>query len=368
MAEAFVEGMIDLLRGIDVPDEEIEKAEREGPGHLLALYAERALIPGRERLTRLEVAERAGIDVEQAAALWRALGFADVPDDQPIFTEADVEALDRLAQVIESGIVNPDLALQITRVMGRAVAQIAAAQIDLVREAIDPNPDEPPPAVFASAPVLLDDVGRWLAYFLRRHLAAEAKRAALQATATEPGTAVVGFADLVGFTGISQALDEQSLASAVSKFEGTSVELVGRHEGRTVKMIGDEVMFEAPTSAAGARIALDLVDAFASDDELPDVRVGLAFGPAIRSQGDLFGTAPNLASRLVEAAYPSTVLISDSIHEALEDEPGFSFREVRPQNLKGFGRTRFWVLRREGDEAPRRILRIPIPVPAALKP
>lgn len=363
MADAFVQGMIDLLRDLGVPDEEIEPAAREGPGQLLALYADRALIPGRERLTRAQVAERTGLSVEQAADLWRSLGFADVPDDQPMFTEADVEALQRLAEVIRSGIIEPDLALQMTRVMGRAVAQIAAAQVDLVRQSLDPNLSSPPPPILAAAPALIEDVGRWLVYFLRRHVAAEAKRAALQIGAVEAGTAIVGFADLVGFTGMSQKMDERTLAAAVSDFETTSVELVGKHAGRTVKMIGDEVMFEAPTPVAGAYIALDLVDAFSADDELPDVRVGLAAGPAIRSQGDLFGTAPNLASRLVDTAYPSTVLISDSMHEALEDEPGFQFRAVRPQNLKGFGRTRVWVLRREGEESPRLPWRITVPLP-----
>lgn len=364
MSEQFTENVVSLLETLDVPGEDIEEARHQGPGELIALFADRAFVPGTQRLTRVEVAERAGIDVEQAAQFWRALGFPDVGDDERMFTEVDVEVLGRIAQLMKLGVIDPDLALQIARVIGRSTAQIAAAQVDTVRRAVDPEHAEALPALLNSAPSILGDLERWLVYIWRRHFAAEAKRAAMQIAAGEAGTAIVGFADLVGFTGISQQMDEFELANAVSRFEQTAVELIGRHGGRVVKMIGDEAMFEASTPLAGAEIALDLVEAFADpDDGLPDVRVGLASGAATRNQGDLFGTAPNLASRLVDEAYPASVLVSDSIHQALQDAPGFTFKSVRPRNLKGFGRTRYWVLRREGDEAPGPRWKLPIELP-----
>lgn len=361
MSEQFTENVVSLLRQFGVADADIAHAKQKGPGELIALFADRAFVPGTERLNRIEVADRAGIDLEQAAQFWRALGFPDVSDDERMFTEADVEVLSRISQLMKLGVIAPDLALQIARVIGRSTAQIAAAQVDTVRRAVDPERTEVLPGLLGNAPALLGDLERWLVHIWRRHFAAEAKRAAMQIAAGDIGTAIVGFADLVGFTGISQQMDEATLASAVSRFEETAVELIGKHGGRVVKMIGDEAMFEAPGPREGAEIALDLVDAFAErgetagtpadpDDGLPDVRVGLALGPATRNQGDLFGTAPNLASRLVDEAYPATVLVSDSLHEALEEEPGFEFKSVRARNLKGFGRTRYWVLRREGDE------------------
>jgi adenylate cyclase len=353
VTDPAVETASDLARRHGATEEEIAAAAAEGTGALVALFADRAFLKGTERLTRREVASRAGITVEQAAEFWRALGFADVSDTDAIFTEADADIMRRVKQLMELGVIERELALQFTRVLGRAGAQIAAAQVDLVRHGLAAGSDEAMTAMLAAAPALLEELEGWMAHVWRRHLVAEAKRTALQVELVETGSAVVGFADLVGFSGISQQLDEATLAEAVARFESTAIEMVGSHGGRVVKMIGDEVMFEAPSAREGALMALDLVDAFASDDTLPDIRVGLASGPAVRNQGDLFGTAPNLASRLVEAAYPAALLVSDSVHDELEGDDDFSFKSVRRQHLKGFGRTRFWVLRRPGKEAER---------------
>jgi adenylate cyclase len=358
LTDQVVDGIKALLRGLGVSDAEIDEAASQGIQALVVLLTDRAIIPGTERLTRSEVAERAGVSLDDSIAFWRALGFADVPDDDRAFTEVDVDALQLVAQVLSSGMVDRELALQTTRVLGRSVAQIASALIDTVRRTLDEDYDGPPPAMLTT-PALIEDVERWLVYVFRRHLVAEAKRATMAASSGDAGSAVVGFGDMVGFTGISQSLDAKELAKAVATFEETAVDLVGRHSARIVKMIGDEVMFEAPTARDGAEIALDLVDAFVTDDLLPDVRVGLALGTATRHQGDLFGEAPNLASRLVDEAYPNTVLVSDSVHDLLEDVPEFNFRPVRARMLKGFGRTKYWVLRREGHEEERQKWKIP---------
>jgi len=48
--------------------------------------------------------------------------------------------------------------------------------------------------------------------------------------------------------------------------------------GRVVKMIGDEAMFVVDDVVAAARIGLGLAEAYADDDLLSDVRVGMAIG------------------------------------------------------------------------------------------
>ena len=58
---------------------------------------ERTLLGGQPRYTRLEVAERAGVSMDRAQGLWRALGFASTADDEVVFTDDDVEALRLLA-------------------------------------------------------------------------------------------------------------------------------------------------------------------------------------------------------------------------------------------------------------------------------
>ena len=62
----------------------------------------------------------------------------------------------------------------------------------------------------------------------------------------------VGFADMVGFTMLSQHLGDEELAAVVARFEALAHDTVVALGGRVVKMIGDEVMFVVPTAAGAA--------------------------------------------------------------------------------------------------------------------
>ena len=118
-------------------------------------------------------------------------------------------------------------------------------------------------------------------------------------------------------------------------------------------MIGDEVMFVVDDVADAARIGLDLADAYADDDLLSDVRVGLSCGPVLLRDGDYFGPTVNLAHRIVNIANPGTVLMSDEFHAALMAEaPGeFTGQALRPRLLKDLGRVQLWWCGRAGQEA-----------------
>ena len=113
-----------------------------------------------------------------------------------------------------------------------------------------------------------------------------------------------------------------------------------------MKTIGDEVMFAVAVGGFAADIALALVDACARDSLVPDVRIGLASGPTLSWEGDLYGPTVNLACRLVNFARPGTVLISDELGARLADDPRFDLRHLRPVRLQGIGRVRPWVRRR----------------------
>src|SRR5207253_101049 len=71
------------------------------------------------------------------ARYWRAMGFADVPDDEPVFTDTDIEALVTLRRLIEEGVIDAGVALQLTRVYGQSLARMADAQVAAIRERIE---------------------------------------------------------------------------------------------------------------------------------------------------------------------------------------------------------------------------------------
>ena len=73
-----------------------------------------------------------------------------------------------------------------------------------------------------------------------------------------------------------------------------------------IKTIGDAVMFVSTDAAALLRAALELLAA-AEKEDLPQLRVGLAAGSAVRRAGDWFGSPVNLASRVTAVARPGSV-------------------------------------------------------------
>jgi adenylate cyclase len=199
-------------------------------------------------------------------------------------------------------------------------------------------------------------MGRLLEYVWRRHLQVATRRSMLHRSrgleeSVRPVMAV-GFADMVGFTMLSQHLGDEELAAVVARFEELAHDTVIALGGRVVKMIGDEVMFVVPTANGAAQIGLSLAEAYAGDDLLSDVRVALAVGPVLVKDGDFYGPVVNLASRLVNVAHPGTVLVSDEFRDALaaEGTTGIDTRPLRTRNLKDLGRIQMWKLLRAGTE------------------
>ena len=292
-----------------------------------------------------------GIELDYARRLWRALGFPPVPDDARVFTRADVEILRGVAELIEDRTVDAGPLVQLTRVIGQSLARLADAQVRATADRLYQQRTEHAageralPELAARVQDLVPRLEQFLVYVWRRHLLAAVLRLSARPAAADRAL-TVGFADLVGFTAMSQALDARELAVMVDRFETTASDHIPRHGGRVVKMIGDEVMFVADDAAVAADIALALVDAHARDPALPDVRVGLASGPTLALEGDHFGPTVNLASRLVNLARPGTVLVSDELGAQLQARPGFVLRLLRPIRLQGIGRVRTWVLRR----------------------
>jgi adenylate cyclase len=170
------------------------------------------------------------------------------------------------------------------------------------------------------------------------------KLAVDDASVTRP-TLAVGFLDLVGYTALSQVLDEDELGALVGRFEELTYDTIAQLGGRVVKTIGDEVMFVAEAPEVAAHIALRLTERTGEDRVLPDARAGLAYGSVMAREGDYYGPMVNLAHRLVEVAYPGTVLVCDALHDAVADDPAFAFGRSRNRRIRDIGRVETWPLR-----------------------
>lgn len=342
LAEAGVDGV------------EIERALEAGEIGILAI--DRLLVPGRVELTRRQVAAQAGVPLALAERLWRAMGFADLPDDEIAFTAIDVEMLSVARSYVDDGILDEATLVQVTRVAGGSMARIAEAQVSILQERLDAAGLAGVEAVeFALAliGVFERNWGRLFAYVHLRQLQAVTKRATFLADDTDGARSglvlAVGFADLVGFTVLSQALEEHELAAVVDHFEEVAYDTIHRHGGRVVKMIGDEVMFVAESPADAARIGLALSESYGADETISDVRVSVAYGSVLAHEGDYFGPVVNLASRIVNIAYAGSVVVSEEVYDALADSDEFGWKPIRPRRLKGIGVVPLWGVTRPGE-------------------
>jgi adenylate cyclase len=165
---------------------------------------ERLLLDGPRRYTRLQVAELSGMPLHRTQRLWRALGFADSADDDPVYTDADIRALGALTSLIDSGFVRPDTEATIARAMGQALSRLADWQTDMLADVLtgsgpdgERRPASPEEAVEAARTLLplLRDIQD---HVWRRHLAANAGRLLAATGAGDPRELAVGLADLVG--------------------------------------------------------------------------------------------------------------------------------------------------------------------------
>ena len=304
-------------------------------------------------LTRVQVAERAGVPLELAVQLWHQLGFPHRSDDDVAFAESDVEALRLTSDLVRLGILPPESQAALVRTWGRSYARLAEWQTTLLA-GVATNGDDPAHALTAIASDVLPRVEALQTYVWRRHLASAAQHL-LRDTGARSGAEsqlAVCFVDIVGYTTQSRSLDGAALVAWVDRFEQDTTTLVVDHGGQVIKTIGDEVLFTVADPAAAVVIALALTARGAdAEDDYPAVRAGIAHGPVVRRLGDVFGSTVNAASRLTSAARPGSVLVDAGVHEALtaaDDagaEPALRWRRLRRVSAKGFDHLEAWRVR-----------------------
>lgn len=334
-----------FLLDAGVPEDEIAVAAEQGRLHLLVY--ERLVLPAEAKYTEAEVADLTGMDVELNRRFWRALGFPDPGPDDRIFTDADLNAITAVHGMLALGIAEAPVALQLARVVGSSMARIADAQVESASGLASHDSDRAAELYALTAGGMFDGFARLLEYVWRRHLLASVRHANLRRAAVGDAggrVATVGFADLVGFTALSQQLSDAALAAVVSRFEELAYDTVAAGGGRVAKMIGDEVMFVIDDVGRGVRIALELAETYAEEEELSNVRVGLACGNVLVREADYYGPVVNLASRIVGIARPATVVVSDAVHDELAGDPELAWRPLRSRYLKDIGRVSLWMV------------------------
>jgi class 3 adenylate cyclase len=311
-------------------------------GRLFALAGDRRIRPLLGLLSLREASVRLEVEPSVLVRVWRSLGLPDNGVDAALLTEADIEALGTYLDV--RTFLGEDTALGVSRVVGAALARITEAESSAMRVGMEGiidvgvTGDEVVTAkAYAAVTRLVPRIGQMLDTLHRQHLEAtrvhfeDIDRENAERTAFRCG---VGFADLSGFTHLSQRLPLASLSAVLSTFEETSLDTVHGRGGRVVKFLGDAVMWVSAEPEDLVRIAFDLVTHPRAAAGGIEVRAGLAYGRVLAQDGDYFGPPVNLASRLVSIAEPGQVLAADDLVGVLG--AGVLAVPGVPQLLRGF--------------------------------
>jgi class 3 adenylate cyclase/tetratricopeptide (TPR) repeat protein len=182
-----------------------------------------------------------------------------------------------------------------------------------------------------------------------RATAASSARDVREAPTAERRLVSILFADLVGFTTLSESHDAEAVRELLNRYFDTATQIISSYGGTVEKFIGDAVMavWGAPTAyeddaERAVRSALDLVSAVTGigheiGAELL-LRAGVLTGEAAvtlgaANQGMVAGDLVNTASRLQSVAPPGTVLVGEATYRAASD--AITFEPAGEQLLKG---------------------------------
>lgn len=315
---------------------------------------EELLLGGELRYTRVDIERITGLPREFTSRLWRAFGYPHTPDDAVAFTDEDLTAIHRIQRLMRNDALDDKDMIRMVRAVGQTMAKLAEWQVDLLTSKVATAPSRRPGVEFTQLVIELAEkhIANFeplIAHAWRRQLAASGTRAVAAIEAEVIPTraqAAVGFADMVSFTQLSRDLDETELARLVERFEETAADVVAANHGRLVKTIGDEVLFSAGSPRLGAEIGLAIAETIREEIEVPDVRVGVAYGPVLPLMGDVFGTTVNLAARLTSIARPGTVVIDAVLAAALESTDAYEITRIVRRPARGLGIIQPYVLRR----------------------
>jgi adenylate cyclase len=329
--------LVALLTELGATEAEIGAALGNGTAGGLAL--ELALRRG-PTAPLTEAADAVDVTPEDFGRIWQALGF---PAQSDVQVPADVvAALPVVTQAVRDWL-GEDAGLAVTRVVGSTTARLAEAVVDAFRLQFE-VPEISAGTQYADVVERYVGITRaalpafeeFVGAVLRAHLVRVASGA--WTPDAEQGAAhrdlFVGFVDLVGYTALSRTLPTSQLAGLLAAFESIVADVVTRHGGRLVKLIGDGALFVTDTVEHGAGAALELADRIGADDRLPPARVGADTGPVLSLYGDYFGEVVNRAARLVALANPGTVVVSDTVGHSLP--AAYRAEQLPEQALKGF--------------------------------
>lgn len=178
---------------------------------------------------------------------------------------------------------------------------------------------------------------------------------------TAGGEATFLFADIAGFTALTEAHGDEDAAELAADFCRDVRRILPDYGGEHVKNIGDALMLRIPEPAAAVRLGLCITHEVMRAHGSPSVRVGLHHGPAVVRGDDYFGAAVNLAARVSGEASANDVLMTAATAALAGDIAGVAYESRGRRPLRNIQEpVELVAALRLGDEAGRGLALDPV--------
>jgi adenylate cyclase len=305
------------------------------------------LLSGSEgRYTLREIARATGLQASLIERIFAAWGLGTVTA-QPM-SEEDMQMMKFVAAMLDAGL--PLVAfVQLARVYGQALAQVADAEVRLVHLYVhEPLMREGSSSVEIAeemeglvrelipfvVPLMSFVHDRFLAQFVEQDVIGHME-ADLAQNSSEEGRLRVAilFADLAGYARLTVERGDEEALGAVERFV-EAVEQTLPHDARVIKTLGDEVMVVGSDAAALTGWAVELQATIAPEE--PPPRIGIHYGEALYRDGDYYGRDVNQAARVVARAAGGEVLVTRPVVDVAAAVDGVEFDRIGEVGLKGF--------------------------------
>jgi adenylate cyclase len=320
---------------------EIRTATAEG--RLAFGYIEELLPASQGGVSLARAARETGLEPALIERLLSSLGYDGASIER--IPPEDVAMLHRGAEALEAGFPLVAL-LQLMRVYGQALADIADAEVrlfhlyvhePLMRDGIPglemaEQMEQLAGGLLPLASPLMDQVHRrFLRHFIEQDVIGHME-AAFDGQIGDLGRlrVTIAFADLAGYTRLTEEVGEEEAVDAVERFVA-AVQAWLPDDARIVKTIGDEVMVVAPDAAGLLDWAVGFQELY---DERPRPRIGIHCGEVLYREGDYYGREVNIAARVVARSGAGEVLVTRPVVEQVG--PHLEARRIGEVRLKGF--------------------------------
>jgi adenylate cyclase len=336
---------------------EIQRATEEG--RLAFGFLEELFPSDQARVPIREAARETGLDERLVQRLINSMGIS--PGHSDTISGDDLQLLRYVSAVLESGFPLVAL-LQLVRVYGQSMARIADAEVRLFHlyvhepllrsgstgvetaEQMHALSREVLPLV---GPVLDQVHQRYLMHFVEQDVIGHME-SDVDGTSIDLGRmrVAIAFADLAGYTRLTEEEGEQTAVDAVERFV-EAVEVTLPDEARVIKTIGDEAMI---VGSDPARLTDWAVGFQAMQTERPLPRIAVHYGVAMYRDGDYYGRDVNIASRIAARSAGGEVLVTRPVVDAAS-APHLEFEMIGEVRLKGFREsTEVFIARRREED------------------